>query len=62
MIAIENAKRMAVLPEEDVLNIHLIQELRRQRNKLNRWRGERLFNPVKSGIQKGAQIPPVSID
>ena len=29
--AIENAERMDVLPEEDVLNIQLIQELRQQR-------------------------------
>ena len=35
IIAAENVKRMAVLPEEDVLNVQLIQELRQQRNKLN---------------------------
>ena len=28
IMAIENTERMAVLPEEDVLNVHLIQELR----------------------------------
>ena len=36
MIAVENAKRMAVLLEEDILNVHLIQELRQQRNELDR--------------------------
>ena len=30
-MATENAKRMAVLPEEDTLNVQLIQELRQQR-------------------------------
>ena len=30
-MAIENAKRMDILPEEDALNIQLIQELREQR-------------------------------
>ena len=27
IMAVENVKRMAVLPEEDVLNVQLIQEL-----------------------------------
>ena len=36
IMAIENAERMAVLPEEEVLNVQLIQELRQQRNELNR--------------------------
>ena len=54
IIAVENAKRMAVLPKEDVLNVHLIQELRQQRNELDRRREGRLFDPVRSGVQKGA--------
>ena len=36
IVAVENVKRMAILLEEDVLNVQLIQELRQQRNKLNR--------------------------
>ena len=31
IVAVEGAKRMDVLPEEDVLNVQLIQELRQQR-------------------------------
>ena len=31
MMAVEGAKRMDVLPEEDALNVQLIQELRQQR-------------------------------
>jgi hypothetical protein len=56
IIAAENAKRMAVLPEEDTLNVHLIQELRQQRNKLNRRREGRLLNPVGPVVYGG---PPV---
>ena len=62
IMATENAERMAVLPEEDALNVQLIQELRQQRNELNRRREGRLLNPVRSGVQKGAQMPPMSID
>ena len=53
MIAVENAKRIAVLPEEDVLNVHLIQELQQQGNELDRRREGRLLNLVRSGVQKG---------
>src|ERR1700733_13871344 len=35
IVAVEGAKRMDVLPEEDALNVQLIQELRQQRNKLD---------------------------
>ena len=61
IITIENAKRMGVLLE-DPLNIQLIQELQQQRNELSRRREGRLLEPVRSGVQEGAQIPPVSID
>jgi len=44
IMAAENIKRMAVLPEEDVLNIQLIQELRQQGNKLDRQREGRLLD------------------
>ena len=50
IIATENAKRMDVLPEEDPLNIQLIQELRQQRNKLDRRRKGRLLDPVRPGV------------
>ena len=53
-MAAENAERMAVLPEEDVLNVHLIQELRQQGNELDRRREGRLLDLVRSGVQKGA--------
>jgi len=46
-MAAENVERMAILPEEDVLNVQLIQELRQQRNKLNRRREGRLLDPRK---------------
>ena len=45
-MAVENVERMAVLPEEDVLNVQLIQELRQQRNELDRRREGRLLNPA----------------
>jgi hypothetical protein len=47
IVAIEGAKRIDILLEEDALNIQLIQELRQQRDKLNR----RLLD---SGIHGGA--------
>jgi hypothetical protein len=31
IVAVEGAKRMDVLPEEDILNVQLIQKLRQQR-------------------------------
>jgi len=40
---------MAILPEE-VLNVQLIQELRQQRNKLNRRREGRLLGSVRPGV------------
>jgi hypothetical protein len=56
IMAAENAERMAVLPEEDVLNIQLIQELRQQRTELDRRRGGRLLNLVGPVVYGG---PPV---
>jgi hypothetical protein len=56
MVAIEGAERMDILPEEDALNIQLIQELRQQRNKLDRRREGRLLNPVGLVVYGG---PPV---
>jgi len=47
IMATENIKRMAVFPEEEVLSVRLIQELRQQRNKLNRQREGRLLDPRK---------------
>jgi hypothetical protein len=51
IVAIEGAKRMDVLPEEDVLNVQLIQELRQQRDKVDRRREGRLLDP---GVHGGA--------
>ena len=62
IMATENAERMAVLLEEDALNVQLIQELQQQRNELDRRREGRLLDPARSGVQKGAQMPPVSIN
>ena len=42
IIATENAERMAVL--EEVLNVQLVQELRQQRNELDRRREGRLLD------------------
>jgi hypothetical protein len=47
IVAVEGAKRIDVLPEEDALNVQLIQELRQQRDKLN----HRLLD---SGVYGGA--------
>ena len=44
IVAAENVERMAVLPEEDVLNLQLIQGLRQQRNELDRRREGRLLD------------------
>jgi len=44
IIAAENVKQIAVLPEEDILNVQLIQELRQQGNKLDRQREGRLLD------------------
>jgi hypothetical protein len=54
IVAAEGAKRMDILPEEDSLNIQLIQELRQQRNKLNHKREGRLLDLVRPGIHGGA--------
>jgi hypothetical protein len=43
IMATESAERMAVL-EEEVLNVQLIQELRQQRNELDRQREGRLLD------------------
>ena len=45
-MATENAEQIAVFLKEDTLNVHFIQELRQQRNKLNRRREGRLLNLV----------------
>ena len=36
IVAVEGAERMNILLKEDALNIQLVQELRQQRNELNR--------------------------
>ena len=59
IMATENAERMAVLLEEDALNVQLIQELQQQRNEISRQREGRLLN---LGVQERAWIPPVSMD
>jgi len=62
IVAIEGAKQMDILLEEDALNIQLIQELWQQRDKLNRRRERR---PLDLGIYKGAltqQQLPSTID
>ena len=51
MVAEEGAKRMDVLPEEDALNVQLIQELRQQRDELDRRREGRLLD---AGVHGGA--------
>ena len=57
IMAAENAERMAVLPEEDILNVQLIQEVRQQRNELDHGRDGRLLNPVRPGVRGGALMP-----
>jgi hypothetical protein len=54
IMAAENAERMNTLPKEDALNIQLVQELRQQRNKLDRQREGRLSNLARPGIHGGA--------
>jgi len=57
IVAVDGAKRMDVLPEEDPLNVQLIQELRQQRNELDRRRREgRLLDPAGPGVHGGALI------
>ena len=51
IVAVEGAERMDVLLEEDALNLQLIQELRQQRDGLDRRREGRLLD---SGVHKGA--------
>ena len=62
IIAIENAKRIAVLLEEDALNIQLIQELRQQRNELYRRREERLLNLVGPVVYGGPLVQSPTMD
>ena len=59
MVAIEGAERIDALPKEDALNIQLIQELRQQRNKLDRRREGRLLNLVGPVVYGGplVQLP-----
>jgi len=62
IVAIEGAKQIDVLPEEDALNVQLIQELRQQRDKLDYRREGRLLN---LGIHRGAltqQQLPSTVD
>jgi len=62
IVAIEGAKQIDILPEEDTLNVQLIQELQQQRDKLNRRREGRLLN---LGIYRGAltqQQLPSTVD
>ena len=64
MMVSENAKQMTVLPEEDAQNVQLIQELRQQRNEIDRRREGRLLDPVGPVVHEGAavQSPPASTD
>ena len=62
IVAVDGAKQIDVLPEEDALNIQLIQKLRQQRDKLNRRREGRLLD---LGVYRGAltqQQSPPTID
>jgi len=62
IVAVEGAKQMDILLEEDALNIQLIQELWQQRDELNRRREGRLLN---LGIHREAltqQQSPSTID
>ena len=58
-VAIEGAERMDTLPEEDALNIQLIQELRQERNKPDRRRERRLLDLVGPVVYGGplVQLP-----
>jgi len=61
-VTIEGAKRIDIFLEEDALNVQLIQELRQQRDKLDRRREGRLLD---LGIHRGAltqQQSPPTID
>ena len=64
IVAAENAERMAVLPEEDILNVQLMQELRQQRNEISCRREGRLLDLVGPVVHGGAvvQSPPASTD
>jgi hypothetical protein len=55
IMATESAERMAVL-EEEVLNVQLIQELRQQRNELDRQREGRLLDLARPGVHGGALV------
>ena len=58
-MATENAKRMDILPKEDTLNVQLIQELRQQRDELDRRReGGLLDAGVHGGALAQQQSPP----
>jgi hypothetical protein len=54
IMATENAERMTILLERDVLNVQLIQELRQQRSEFNRQREGRLLDLARPGIHGGA--------
>jgi hypothetical protein len=58
IVAVEGAKRMDILPEEDALNIQLIQELRQQRDELDR----RLLDLGVHGGAPTQQQSPSTVD
>ena len=57
IVAIEGAKRMDVLLEEDALNVQLIQELRQQRDEVDRRREGRLLDLGVHGGATQQQLP-----
>jgi len=58
IVAVEGAERMDVLPEEDALNVQLIQELRQQRDGLDCRREGRLLD---SGVHEGPLMQQQSL-
>jgi hypothetical protein len=56
MVATEGAEQMDTLPEEDALNIQLVQELRQQRRELNRRREGRLLDLVGPVVYGGPLV------
>ena len=62
IMAAENAEQMAVLSEEEVLNVQLIQEVRQQRNELDHGRDGRLLNPVRPGVRGGPLVQSPTTD
>ena len=62
IIAAEGAKQIDVLPEEDPLNVQLIQELRQQRDELDRRREGRLLDAGVHGGALAQQQSPPTVD